>query len=191
MTTLSTAEPLTFPEDSLYEVVDGQVVEKEMSGFAILIALKLYSSWLKHIIFEGRGSGTPLHEMVFVIDAKHDLRRRPDVSFVSAERWPVNRGLPLEGDWAVIPDIAVEVLSPHDLYQQVDRKLREYLSYGVREVWLVSPEARKVEICSSLNSRASFEVGDTLKTPLIPGWTMEVADLIPLPAPPAGAADRG
>lgn len=191
MATVSTIERMVIPEDALYEVVDGQIVEKTRNSFAILVSLELYSSWLWYISCEERATGRALHEMVFVIDTERDLRRRPDVSFVSAERWPVNRGLPLEGDWAVIPDIAVEVLSPNDLYQQVDRKLSEYLSYGVQEVWLVSPEARKVEICSSLNSRTSFEVGDTLRTPLIPGWSMEVADLIPLPAPPAGAADRG
>lgn len=180
---ISEHPPVLPSSDSLYEIVDGQIVEKEMSSFAIMIALELYSSWLRFIVHEGRATGRPLHEMVFLLDEGRDLRRRPDVSFVSAERWPVGKGLPLTGDWAVVPDLAVEVLSPNDLYQNVARKLREYFHYGVKEVWLISPEDRLVEIYTAPESVRKLTAADVLETSLIPGWSMNIGELIPVPAP--------
>lgn len=179
---ISEHPPVLPSDDSLYEIVDGQIVEKETSSFAIMIALELYSSWLRFIVHEGRCTGRPLHGMVFLLDKGRDLRRRPDVSFVSAERWPVGKGLPLTGGWAVVPDLAVEVLSPNDLHQNVARKLREYFHYGVKEVWLISPEDRLVEVDTAPESVRKLTAADTLETSLIPGWSMNIGDLIPVPA---------
>lgn len=180
--TLPVAKPLTFPEDSLYEVVDGQVVEKEMSTYAALLAMRLLFSLKRHL--DRESLGMVVMETMFLLDAKKNLRRRPDVAVVSSRNWPVEQIPPLEGDWNVVPLLVVEVLSPNDLYHQVDRKLQEYLRYGVQEVWLVSPESRKVEVFSPANFRTSFKVGDAVETPLIPGWSMDVAELIPQPPLP-------
>jgi len=42
------------------------------------------------------------------------------------------------------PDLAVEVISPNDLYEKVYAKAMEYLAAGVKQVWLVSPEHQHV-----------------------------------------------
>ena len=78
-------------------------------------------------------------EMLFVLDAEHNLRRRPDVAFVSTARWPLDRALPETGDWDVVPDLAVEVISPNDVFKDVLAKVREYFHYGVQVVWVIAP----------------------------------------------------
>jgi len=178
--TLPVAKPLIFPEDSLYEVVDGQVVEKTVSTYAALLAMRLLFSLKRHL--DSESLGMVVMETMFLLDAAKNLRRRPDVAVVSSRSWPVEQIPPLEGDWNVVPLLVVEVLSPNDLYHQVDRKLQEYLRYGVQEVWLISPEARCVEVFRDSTSRSRFDVGDAVETTLIPGWSMDVAELIPLPA---------
>ena len=40
----------------------------------------------------------------------------------------------------------VEVLSPRNTRREFEEKLRDYASIGVSEVWVVSPEARTVEV---------------------------------------------
>ena len=44
------------------------------------------------------------------------------------------------------PELAVEVLSPGNTRAEREEKLRDYESIGVPEVWVVSPEARTVEV---------------------------------------------
>ena len=45
--------------------------------------------------------------------------RRPDLAFVSAAKWPLDRLLPETGDWRIVPDLVVEVVSPNDVFQDV------------------------------------------------------------------------
>jgi Uma2 family endonuclease len=108
-------------DDSLYEVVNGQRVELASKGtFAALLATTIASCLREFLV--GRGLGRVAAEGLFVLDADKDLRRRPDVAVVSAERWPMDQPIPKEGDWAVIPDLAVEVISPNDLVKSVTHK---------------------------------------------------------------------
>src|SRR5260370_16202408 len=96
-------------EEALYEVVNGERVE--------LPAMSIYASWitarLDHRLgpfAETHALGTVVPEALFILDVERDLRRRPDLAFVSSQRWPLDRELPESGDWAVVPDLAVEVV---------------------------------------------------------------------------------
>ena len=71
--------------------------------------------------------------------------RAPDVAFISWGRIP---GGPLsEAALAeVVPDLAVEVLSPSNTKAEMSRKRREYFEAGVRLVWEVDPRTRTVSV---------------------------------------------
>src|SRR4051794_10823344 len=57
------------------------------------------------------GIGQAVSEMLFRLDESGDEKRRPDLAFVSYARWPKGkRSAPKDG-WAVVPDLAVEVVS--------------------------------------------------------------------------------
>jgi Uma2 family endonuclease len=51
------------------------------------------------------------------------------------------------------PQLAVEVLSPANTRREREEKLGDYASIGVPEVWVISPEARTVEILYLEDSR--------------------------------------
>src|SRR5579884_65657 len=73
-----------------------------------------------------------------------DTVRGPDVAFWSFERVPADqtpRGYP---DAAA--DLVVEVMSPSDTDTQLRDKVREYLTAGVRVVWVVDPADRRVTV---------------------------------------------
>ncbi|MGA9926739.1 MAG: Uma2 family endonuclease, partial [Isosphaeraceae bacterium] len=88
--------------DGHYEVVNGKVVEKPVMGvFETWFASELFG-WLQRspgIQEHGRA----LSEMLFLLDAANDLKRRPDLAFVSHERWARNRPVPRTAAWEVIP----------------------------------------------------------------------------------------
>jgi Uma2 family endonuclease len=46
----------------------------------------------------------------------------------------------------IVPDLAVEVISPNDLASEIDEKVAEYLAAGVRLVWVVHPRLKSVRI---------------------------------------------
>ncbi len=81
----------------------------------------------------------------FVLDADGDLVRGPDQAFVSNERLQ-RSPRPPRGFWQVVPDLAVEIVSPDDRAQDLADKVADYLEAGVRLVWVVSPRRRQVYV---------------------------------------------
>ena len=162
--------------DALYEVEDGVIVElPEMGVYAGIVALTLYNAL--HSFLLAHGLGRAVVEFVFVLDAVRDLRRRPDVAFVSFDRWPADREVPEEGDWEVVPDLAIEVVSPHDTDRQVTGKVRKYFQYGVRQVWIVRPLDKTVYVYSSPTSVRIYGTEEELASDLLPGFQLPVGPL--------------
>src|SRR5438093_426301 len=94
---------LSTQDEPLYEIVHGQRVDLQpMSAYATLIASRLYSRL--SLYTEEHALGISVVELLFILDPAHDLRRRPDVAFVSAARWPLNKEFPETGDWEVVPN---------------------------------------------------------------------------------------
>jgi Uma2 family endonuclease len=110
--------------------------------------------------------------------------RIPDVAFVSAARLP--EGGEPEGIWPMPPDLAVEIISPNDLYERVISKIEEYFGGGVRQVWLISPEHQTVTIYHSPTSTTILTEADELVSEeLLPGFRCRVAELFRSPSRPS------
>ena len=99
--------------------------------------------------------------------------RRPDVSVFFTN---TGRGLLDVSPIPFAPDIAVEVLSLSEIAIGVNRKIREYLQAGTKEVWVVDRENAEVFIHSKQSIRRLY-AEDTLDTPLLPGFKIELAEL--------------
>ena len=167
--------PLT--EDLLYEVLDGQEVAKPaMSVYAISTASILYAEF--YLYLRQAGLGRAIMEALFQFDPQKRRLRRPDVAFVSYERWGRDQDLTSGNGWDVIPDLVVEVVSPTDLAVEVMDKIHEYLDAGVVQVWVVYPNVRQVLIYSKGNG---FQVvgpdGAVDGGALLPGFRLALTDL--------------
>ncbi len=135
-------EPELADEDKLYEVVDGQIVSKKMGALELQVAARLFARLSAHV--EGRGLGTAEVEMIFLLDPSTGLQRRPDVAFVSRDRWPIDEPAPRTVAWEVVPDLVVEVVSPTNRAADLAARIEEYFRAGVRQVWAVYPVQRVV-----------------------------------------------
>jgi Uma2 family endonuclease len=108
--------------------------------------------------------------------------RIPDVAFVALDRIPPE-GEP-ETKWPFAPDLAVEVISPNDIFDEVLTKMREYFAAGVKEVWLISTEHRLVIVHHSVTHTDMLEEDQELTCEaLLPGFRCRVADLFKSPVP--------
>jgi Uma2 family endonuclease len=172
------AVPAESPEpEGRYEVIDGQIVEKPPMGvFEIWIASELFG-WLQRtdgIKDHGRG----VSEMIFLLDASKDLKRRPDLAFVSHDRWAKNRPVPRTSAWDVIPDLAIEVISPTNGASEVIAKVSDYFRYGAREVWVVYPLEEQVYVYRSPTSIRVLTRSDRLESPdILPGFQLPLESL--------------
>jgi Uma2 family endonuclease len=82
------------------------------------------------------------------------------------------------------PIVAVEVLSPDDRINRVNRKIGEYLKSGVLEVWIIDPAARDIAIHRAETAPLFLSERDELDGGLIlPGFRCPVAELFHALAP--------
>jgi Uma2 family endonuclease len=172
---------LQLENEGLFELVDGQLVEKKTSSIASKTANRIafhLSVWTQD--FE---KGEVFPEQTFhCFPNDGNLVRRPDVALILAERLG---GVPDEGHVPISPDLAVEVISPNDKIYELDARLIDYRSAGVKLVWVVNPDSRTVRI-----HRLDHTVTELLETEtlagesLLAGFSVLVQELFP---PPAGS----
>jgi Uma2 family endonuclease len=171
--------------DALYEIVNGQYLElPPISAYASRIATLLAKCL--EVFAEAHQLGRVIGEALFALNPSGKLRRRPDVAFVSYGRWARNRPLPDTDPWAVVPDLAVEVVSPNDLAEGLRIKVHEYFQAGVQQVWVVYPKLALVDVYEStalMGTRTrSEEIGGE---PVLPGLRLPVASLFEEASEPA------
>lgn len=97
---------------------------------------------------------------------------QPDV-FVYLEPMPRPVRMPL----ASIPDLCVEIVSTERVYDRVTKR-QIYATAGVREYWTVLQDLGIVERWTGVSLATRDEIRGTLATPLLPGFTLEVAELL-------------
>lgn len=159
------------------ESLDGEPEEKNMagarhSGVGTRLIIKL------GIYLEDNEIGAVYGpDATFKLGAKDRL---PDVSFISSARIPPG-GEPI-GSWNIAPDLAIEVISPNDVYDQVIGKVGEYFAAGVRQVWLITPEYKTVTVYHSpAQSVILFENEELTSEDLLPGFRCPISDLFKQP----------
>ncbi len=167
--------------DALYEIVNGERVElPPMSVYSVRLGTRITSRL--DSFSEQHGFGTVVGEALFILDPETDLRRRPDVAFVSKDRWALDKPIPETGDWLVVPDLAVEVISPNDTIDDFLEKLEEYFKYGVRQVWVVVPRRREVRVYTSPSQYRTLTIDQELEGgDVIPGFRLHLAELFNQP----------
>jgi Uma2 family endonuclease len=75
-----------------------------------------------------------------------------------------------------VPDLAIEIASVNDTYDNLVRKKNRYLRAGTSEVWLISTEDPEIHIYDAGGVRA-VRSGETLVSDLLPGFSIALDDL--------------
>jgi Uma2 family endonuclease len=174
--TLLTAEQFDnypFEEDKRYELDEGELIEMTRPAYRhnrILFKLTLEMGKF----FETNPIGEALNsENLFALSP--NTRRAPDLAIILGDRQEELKDAKVI---PIIPEIAVEVLSPSKTNRMITRKLKQYFAAGVKEVWLFDPEAREVDISAGPSlPDCTFTANDTLTSPLLPGLELSLAKI--------------
>lgn len=135
---------LTMPDGDRYELVDGQLVEQTMSLQSAWVAGQVYRLIDDYAKAHKAGIAYP-DGATYQCFGKFPLRvRKPDASFIA--KGGVTDEEFDEGHCLVAPDLVVEVVSPRDLYYDIQQKVDEYRSAGVRLIWVFNPQLRTVTV---------------------------------------------
>lgn len=87
------------------------------------------------------------------------------------------------------PDIVVEILSPGNNRKELKNKYEIYEESGVKEYWIVTPQ-EKTFLKYVLTEAGMFQpsrlltTGDTVTTPVLPGFTLDLTELFDIPEAP-------
>ncbi len=170
---------LTLDPEKEYEIVDGQPQEKTMAGARHGgVGVRLIIRLGNHVEAHNLG-GVYGPDTTFLIG---ENQRLPDVSFVAADHIP-EEGEP-EGMWTIAPDLAVEIISPNDLYENVMEKLWNYFAAGVRQVWLISTERKTVTVYTSpTQTTVLTETDELVSDDLLGGFRCRLSEIFKSPAP--------
>ena len=177
-------EPITCPtidmvaDDELYEVIDGIRMRTSPLGvFAAWTASELHA-YLAYFA-RTQGLGRAITEALFHLPAPINRDRRPDIAFVSYERWAKNRPMPqTDNAWDVVPNLATEVVSPTDKADEIEQKIAEYFRAGVELVWIVYPLQSKIHVYHAPTEISVFTRADVLDGgSVVPGFRLALAEL--------------
>ena len=167
-------ELLAMPDDGFhrYELVKGELITMSPAGADHGdVALAIGAS-LRNFVRE-RGLGrTYGAETGFVIARNPDTVLAPDAAFVSEER-VVKTHKFFPGP----PDLAVEVISPNDLWSEVTEKVNTYLRAGTRMVIAIDP-IKQLAIVKTSQATTDLTIDDTLDGgDVVPGWKLPLREL--------------
>lgn len=174
--TYTPAELLTLPDAVRFELVNGELVERPMGQRSSRIGGRLF-------FLLGMFNHQHRQGWLYPADASYQCFpdepgkvRKPDVSFIRKERQAVHEEP--EGHSHIAPDLAVEVLSPNDLADEIDEKVEDYLGAGVALVWVVHPRLRMVVVHRHDGTSAVRRENDELDGEnVLPGFRCRVSEL--------------
>ena len=128
--------------DKHFELIDGELFEMSPPGWE---HGTLASEIAFHIrLFDrNRTHGILTLETGFYPVGDRGTLLSPDVAFTRMEKAP-ERAFK---KWApLMPDLAVQIISPSNSMAQVRRKAAVYLQHGTQLVWVVIPDRQGVEV---------------------------------------------
>ena len=169
---------LNTPDDTRHELLDGELVMVPSPGtthqrivMRIAMALQPYVKRMAlSEIFVA-----PFDVVLWDGDEANVVE--PDLLFVSTER----AGIITEANVQGAPDLAVEIRSPSTADRDLMVKRRLYAEHGVREYWLVDPDAMTVTVLllgeRGYEEAGAYQAGETFASQTVEGLNVSLDEI--------------
>jgi len=159
-----------------YELVRGELIRMSPAGFQHGRIIMNIATPLDQHVRRHRLGVVCAAETGFLIARDPDTVRAADVAFLADDQ--VATASETDSYWPGAPTLAVEVVSPHDLYTEVDAKVSDWLDAGTRMVIIINPRKRTVTVYRSASDITLLRERDLLEgADVIPNWSLAVADI--------------
>ena len=173
---------LAFPDDGKrHEIIDGEHYvtpspNTKHQRVSLTLAVAISSYLRQHPI--GELFTAPFDVVFSDLDVVE-----PDLLYISRERAGILTPQHVRG----VPDLVVEILSPGTRKTDETIKRKLYERSGVQEYWVVDPELDAIKIYRRIAdafarvAELSVEGGDALTTPLLPDFSVPLAEIFASP----------
>ncbi len=177
-TKLTYEDYLAFPDDGRrHEIIDGEhyVVPSPLTKHQ-RISRNLEYALIKYL--EQNPVGEVFHAPYDVVLSELDVVQ-PDIIYIANERSEIITERNIQG----APDLVVEIISESTRRTDEIIKRKRYEHFGVVEYWIIDPVLDSVKIYQrkagafERAAEISKETGGLLNTPLLPGFSLGIADL--------------
>ena len=167
-----------------FEILDGERIDQVSTGAKHgVIARTLWRALDRFI--ESHALGELFHEQAFILPDPENKNwvggsRIPDLMFVNSARYAAywdEYGEQENPPMALIPDLVVEIVSPTDIHEDVDRKVDLSLEDGVQQVWVIKPKTQTVTVYEGSQRRNLTKDHTLTGSDILPGFEIPVASL--------------
>lgn len=169
------AEYATLPEGSRYQLIEGDLILSPSPTRRHQTIVRRIFLVLNTFVAAQRLGEVYFSPLDVILDDQNVSQ--PDIFYVSNARASILCPEGARGG----PDLCVEVLSPGTKELDRGRKRVLYARHGVIDYWVVDPVANTIELYrlqqDAKNPLRTFAVADTLATDLLPGFTMNLAEV--------------
>lgn len=174
---VSYADLERWPDDGRrYELYDGEVYEvpspiplHQMVSARLHLALEEYTRPYGGIV---------LYAPLDIVLTEYDVVQ-PDLLLFTRERAHLINPKKVTRQ---APDLTIEILSPSTAANDRGRKMRLLARHGVREFWLVDPDAATIEVYRLAGDdfvlAARADAAGMIASPLLPGFTLAPRELV-------------
>ncbi len=175
-TRVSLEEFLAMPETKPYrELIDGEVVEKAMPApMHSRLVPRIASQLVVHLDATGEAD---VDSELRHADIDHEWVFLPDISVTKRGRRAAPADEP-RGPVQVMPDFAIEVLSPDDEPGRLTRRVSYYLRSGLTLIWIVDPKDESVTVFERGAEPRVVRAPEPLSaSPVLEGFSLDLARL--------------
>jgi Uma2 family endonuclease len=166
---------LEAPHKRICELIDGVLVEKAMGYRESMLAI--YLARVLDIFIE-------LHDLGVLTGEAGLIRlwpgrvRIPDLAFVGWHQFP-DRKIPEDQIPSLVPDLAIEILSPSNTPGEMLLKREDYFKIGTQLVWEINPRSRTVAVFTTAKTPDAIlhEMDSLDGSSVLPGFTLALRDL--------------
>ena len=174
-TKLTYADYMKTPEEEHCELIGGELVmfTTPPTYHQLVLSNLMYKVG---VFVRERDLGRVYPVLTDVVLSDRDVVK-PDILYVSKQRSHILTRENVRG----APDLVVEILSPATAERDRTVKLDLYAHHGVKEFWIVDPDAKTITVLLQGEGRFEvsgiYEAGQSLRSPTLAGFSVTLAEI--------------
>ncbi len=178
--TLAEFEDVATAEGHLYELSRGIITVSEIPPISHLKVL----CRIRSALYQFRMHDRDIIKLIAGANecrlpiAEYESERHPDIAVYLTEP-PFDDSNAVWGEW--VPELVVEIVTDESAHRDYIEKPAEYLSFGVREYWIVNADRQEIIVRRRVAGRwveRTLPIDAEYSRGLLPGFRLSVAAVV-------------